>query len=87
MRSISILSLLLLSACVTATQGFYYMGGRRADATQDLLAQLGQDKMICNGKAADSMMKVERPRLTQAQLAQFVFEGCMAERGWQIRPK
>ena len=78
---------LLMVGCVTATQGFYYKNNQRADATQTLLADLQQDKQICVGKSAAARMSATMPAIDQPQFTQYVFEGCMAERGWQIRPK
>lgn len=77
---------LLVAGCVTVTPGFYYKNGKRGDATPALLGELQQAKAICNGKSAASLMNATQPGLRQPQLAQYVFEGCMAEQGWQIRP-
>lgn len=77
----------LVTGCVTAQQGFYYKGGIRADAKPALLTTLNQDKTICNGRAAEASMASPGYNLMKAQMIQYSFEGCMADKGWEVRPK
>lgn len=78
---------LMVAGCVTAKQGFYYKDGLRADAKPALLSSLDRDKTICNGRAAEASMGSGGYGVVKAQMIQYSFEGCMAEKGWEVRPK
>lgn len=77
----------LTAGCITVKQGFYYRDGVRADAKPALLSYLEKDKTICNGKTAEASMNSPGYDLMKAQMMQYSFEGCMAEKGWEVRPK
>lgn len=85
---VSVLAIAGLAAgCITVKQGFYYRDGVRADAKPVLLSSLEKDKTICNGRTAEASMNSPGYDLTKAQMMQYTFEGCMAEKGWEVRPK
>lgn len=77
----------LVAGCITVKQGFYYRDGVRADAKPALLSSLEKDKTICNGRTAEASMNSPGYSVTKAQMMQYAYEGCMAEKGWEVRSK
>ena len=74
-----------LAGCIPG--GFYYRAetGQRGDATPALAKKVEIDKSICQGETAKSILN-GGPRYDDVQ-RELATRGCMAQRGWIVRPK
>lgn len=78
----------VLAGCVYQPKGTFHevSTGLRVDTNPQLLARFQQERVICDGEAAQSAaVSTERDRYTHSMNINLVFDGCLAKRGYVRR--
>jgi hypothetical protein len=86
MRRIIATSLLIVAAgCVHQPQGKFHRvsDGKAVDADQTLYNTFLQDKVICDGEAAQAALtSTEKSRYAHSLNVNLVYDACLAKRGY-----
>ena len=84
MRYTAPLIALMLAACLQATI-YERIDGRRIRDDAALTRQFEVDKTICDGESSKTAAVADYPIRQRAFYR--VFDGCMAQRGYMVRPQ
>lgn len=76
---------LLIAGCVSAPGLWHRQAdGLRVDSSPEILTQFNRDRVICDGKAAESALQSrERSAFVHSRNVNLVFDACLTERGYE----